>query len=122
MNTTKRNKRADAFDIEAHVIDCDISYRGGTLKIDVSSLFDTGDEDAIMGAYQNYLGGGMAGRIIGASMFDKELLNKKDRATFDALNERIKQYFYSLNAGGDDYMVENVNSYERNQNTPVSAY
>jgi len=44
--------------IEAHTIDADISYRGGSLKVDVSELFETGDEPAIMGAYQNYLGGG----------------------------------------------------------------
>lgn len=117
------NKRADAFDIEENTIACDISHRGGTLKVNVSSLFNTGDEEAIMGAYQNYLGGGIAGAIVGASMFDKEALNKKDRATFDALNERIKRYFYEMNAGGgDDYMIEEVNSYARNQAMSASAY
>lgn len=125
-----KNKRADEFDIEAHTIDCDISYRGGTLKIDVSSLFpkvaEEGDR-AIMGAYQNYLGGGMAGSIQSGAMFDSRTLSKRDQATYMALAERIKRHFYNLNnGGGDEYMQENVtgkgapNGYLKNQNLPRS--
>lgn len=130
----KRNKIADAFDIESHIIDCDVSYRGGTLKIDVSEVFpevtdwDNGD-DAIMGASQNYLGGGIAGRITSGAMFDKERLMKKQRAVYEALAERIKRYFYNINnGGGDEYMQENVtgqdahNGYETLQRLGISAY
>lgn len=110
------------FNLENHTIERNISYRGGNLKIDVSDLFPN-VEDAVMGAYQNYLGGGIAGQIVGAAMFDPSELSKKEQKLFYALKERIKQYFYALNAGGgDDYMVENVNSYEKNQSLPVSAY
>lgn len=119
MNVPKKVKE---FDFEAHTIDCDISYRGGTLKVDVSSLFPN-IENAVMGAYQNYLGGGIAGSIVGAAMFDPSELSEKDQKVFHVLKEQIKKYFWELNhGGGDEYMVENVNSYKQNQNLPVSGY
>ena len=120
---TQKNKIADAFDIEAHVMQgSDISYRGGSLKIDVSELFPN-VEDAVMGAYQNYLGGGIAGAIVGASQFSPDELTAKEQKVFYALKERIKRFFYAQNAGGgDEYMVENVNNYEQNQRLAVSGY
>ena len=119
----KQQKKDYTHFIEDHMISCEIDYRGGTLKIDVSSLFDTDEEEAIMGAHQNYLGGGIAGAIVGAETFDKEKLNKKDRKVFDELKKAIKKYFYNANnGGGDDYMVKNVNTYEKTQSLPVSAY
>jgi hypothetical protein len=120
-------QKADAFDIEENIKDCDISYRGGNLKIDVSSLFPYIDEP-IMGAYQNYLGGGIAGSIHGGSMFQKEELHEDDMPVFDALNERIKKFFYDVNnGGGDDYMQENVTGkdaggYEKTQSMPARGY
>lgn len=124
-----KNKRADQFDIEANVLEQDISYRGRQLKVDVSSLFPE-VENAVMGAYQNYLGGGMPGAIQSGAMFNAALLNKKDQATYRALAERIKRYFYELNnGGGDEYVQENLtgseapgDGYLKNQNLPRSAY
>lgn len=116
-----RKKDMRAFIVE-HVTACDISYRGGTLKIDVSELFPRVD-DAIMGAYQNYLGGGIAGAITGAAMFSPDELSKKDQKTFFALKEEIKKYFFELNnGGGDEYMQENYGTYENNQRLPLSGY
>lgn len=124
----KNIKKVNEFDIEENTTECDVSYRGGVLKVNVSAIFpevadwDNGDE-AIMGASQNYLGGGIAGRITSGAMFDASRLNKKQREVYEALAERIKQYFYELNAGGgDEYMVEEVNSYEGNQRLAVSGY
>lgn len=121
-------KTARAF-IEAHTIDMDISYRGGSLKVDVSDLFDTKDEPAIMGAYQNYLGGGMAGSIQTGRQFDISDFSKKDLATYNILAEACKRYFYDINnGGGDDYMQENVTGksakagYNQLQKLPKSAY
>ena len=110
------------FDIEANTINCDISYRGGTLKVNVSELFPY-IENPIMGAYQNYLGGGIAGAIVGASMFNPEELHKRDIKAFEILKERIKRHFHALNnGGGDEYMQENYSDYSDNQNLPASAY
>lgn len=105
--------------IENHTISCDASGRGGTLKVDVSELFPD-IEDAVMGAYQNYLGGGMLGAIVGASMFTPDQLNKKDQGVFFELKEEIKKYFHFItNHTGDEW--EDF-TYEQNQSRPVSAY
>lgn len=112
--------------IEENTTDCDISYRGGVLKINVSELFPElaeSGEEAIMGASQNYLGGGIAGAISTGRMFDIELLTAKNKKVYAVLAEEVKKYFYELNnGGGDDYMQENVNSYEQNQRLATRAY
>jgi hypothetical protein len=108
--------------IEENTTECDISYRGGVLKIDVSSLFPE-LEEAIMGASQGYLGGGIAGAISRGRMFDIELLTAKNKKVYAVLAEEVKKYFYELNnGGGDDYMQENVNTYEQNQRLATRAY
>lgn len=103
----------------------DISYRGGSLKIDITDLLPSIQDhaDQVIGAYQNYLGGGIAGAIIGAAMFDPAELTAKDRKVFEKALDMVKQYFYHLNnGGGDEYMQENYNSYARNQNLPARGY
>ena len=40
--------------IESNLINADISYRGGSMKIDVSDLFNTGEEPAIREAYRDW--------------------------------------------------------------------
>ncbi len=117
----KNNKYLDF--VRENVIDGDISYRGGTLKVDATELFPSLGERAIVGAYQNYLGGGMPGRIIGAAQFYPEQLNAKERKIFPKVLEACQQHFHEINnGGGDDYMQENYASYEFNQSLPASAY
>ena len=113
--------------IEDHVVDMDISYRGGVLKIDVSELFpevEEWGESAIMGASQNYLGGGIAGSISNGYMFDAKRLNKKQFALLQKVAEECKRYFYDLNnGGGDEYMQnESGQNYESVQRRAVSGY
>lgn len=126
MIKIKNKAQAKEF-IQNNVIDADISYRGGSLKVDVSEIFNTGDEPAIMGAYQNYLGGGIAGSIQTGRQFDISGFNKSQRATYELLAEACKRYFYDLNnGGGDEYMQENVtgsdakDGYDRLQKMPAS--
>ena len=114
--------------IESNLINADISYRGGSMKIDVSDLFNTGEEPAIMGAYQNYLGGGIAGSIQTGRMFDISGFSKKDLNIYEELAEACKRWFYDQNnGGGDDYMQEEVTGsdaggFERLQKMPVSGF
>lgn len=115
--------------IKAHIITSDVSYRGGSLKVDVSELFETGDEPAIMGAYQNYLGGGMAGAIQTGRQFDISGFSAKDQKIYNTMAEACKRYFYDLNnGGGDEYMQSEVTGaeakrgYDRLQKLPVSGY
>jgi len=121
---TKAEKIANEFDITENTTRCDISYRGGVLEVDVSSLFDV--DDAVIGASQNYLGGGIAGAINGGAMFSPEDLTTEEQEVFHILIERIKKHFYTLNeGGGDEYMHENVTGpdaggYEKNQQIPAA--
>ncbi len=109
--------------IEENIISVDISYRGGTLEVDASEIFPSLGCRAVVGAYQNYLGGGIAGAIVGAAQFHPEELNAKDRKIFPDVLEACKLYFHELNGGGgDQFMAENYGGYEFNQSLPVSAY
>lgn len=133
--TKNYNKYFEFF--ENNIKDCDISYRGGVLKVDISGLLTDksneniaeAGEEAIAGASQNYLGGGIAGSITSGRMFDTALLTKGDQKKYLDIAEALKRYFYHLNnGGGDDYMQENVtgagakNGYEALQKMPVSGY
>ena len=123
--------------IEENTKDCDVSYRGGSLKVDISGLLSDKSLEAIANAYeepiagasQNYLGGGIAGRITAGRMFDLSLLTKKDQAIYEEFSEAVIRYFYDLNnGGGDDYMQENITGseakggFEAVQRMPVSGY
>lgn len=110
----------------------DISYRGGVLKIDISGLLseksvnaiNEAGEEAIAGASQNYLGGGIAGSITNGRQFDLDLLTKSDYKKYVKIAEAIKEYFYSINnGGGDDYMQEESGqNYASVQRRTVSGY
>jgi hypothetical protein len=114
------------FKIDEHVISCDASYRGGVIKIDVSSLFPSiPAEDAIMGANQGYLGGGLRGSINGGAMFDPaELETDAERETFTILLDQIKRFFHAITSDEEIGMNDEWNtfSYEKQQNMPSSAY
>lgn len=114
--------------IKDNMISGDISYRGGSLKVSVSNIFPDQEEGHYIGAYQNYLGGGMAGAIQSGASFNYLTLSKKDQKIYQELANACKEYFYNVNnGGGDDYMQEevtgkNAGGYSANQNLPASAY
>jgi|GEM_PF-1211917 len=117
--------------IENNTQNCNISYRGGSIKVDLTELFCDRSLEAIeeagevpeAGAYQNYLGGGIAGSITAGQNFDENLLSKGDLKKFEEFKEAVKVYFYDVNnGGGDEYMQENVNNYKQNQRLPVRGY
>lgn len=110
--------------VRENAFETDISYRGGSLKVDATGLFPSLGRRAVVGAYQNYLGGGIAGAIVGAAMFmPGELTAADEREYFDDVIEACKIHFHELNnGGGDEYMQENYGGYEFNQNLPVSGY
>lgn len=119
---TKRKEIKYREFIENNIITCDVSYRGGSLKIDVSELF-TKLSNPYMGAYQNYLGGGIAGAVVGGASFMPEELNKREQKIFFELKEVCKKYFFEINnGGGDDYMQSLGRDYKNNQTLPISGY
>lgn len=90
-----------------------LSSRGGGIEISLNSL---GFEGEKMTAYQNYLGGGMLGKICNDCTIDKWHENEKlvDIAT------GLSKYMHSLTNHADDEW-ENQ-SFEQNQGMPKSAY
>lgn len=112
--------------IENHTIRLEAGNRGGGIEIDLSELlcgkgnYTDKYEGYRMTAYQNYLGGGMLGRICHDYNFDYESLPKSKKILVDRITETLKRYFHSLTNHDDIWESE---SYLHNQiSKPVSAY
>lgn len=126
-----REKIQDFLRDEDNILKMDISYRGGILKYNISKLLSDDSLEAIdevgevaeAGAYQNYLGGGIAGKISVGVSFDRDLLTDEDKEIFDIFCDEVVSFFFEINNGGDDdYMQENYGTLDHNQNLPESAY
>lgn len=104
--------------IENNTIRQEVSYRGGGIEIGLDDLLGT--EGYKMTAYQNYLGGGMLGRICNSYNFDTSKLAKVKQRKVEAMTDALNRYFHSLTNHEEDEWE--TTSYEQNQNRPVSAY
>lgn len=95
-----------------------ISSRGGGVEIDLTRFGFKGEK---MSAYQNYLGGGLLGKIEANNTIQayKKPCTEKQAAKLDKIAERLKKYFHSLTNPDTEWEGQ---SYEQNQNMPVSAY
>lgn len=106
--------------IKQNTLRCEAGYRGGGIEIALDELLGT-DEDHAMTAYQNYLGGGMLGRIANSYSFDPESLGKRQRARLEKVTDALNRYFHNLTNHEDD--ERESETYEHNQlSKPVSAY
>lgn len=105
--------------IEDHTLRCEASYRGGGIEIDLDDLLHT--DGYKMTAYQNYLGGGMLGKVCNDCNFDTEsLTDRKQKIVFE-IAEELKRYFHNLTNHEDDEWESET--YEHNQLTKAeSAY
>lgn len=119
MNLEKIKKQDYQKFLEKNIIECDISSRGGILKINVSSLFPN-IENLVMGVYQNYIGNEIKKMTVGANVFKPAKLTKKQRKVFYELEEAIKKFFCNLKGDdGDEYMIKKINYYVKNQKLPI---
>jgi hypothetical protein len=94
----------------------EISSRGGGVEIDLSRFGFKGKK---MSAYQNYLGGGMLGKIgvnDNIRAFDLPCTDKQSEK-LDKIGLRLKKYFFTL-----QYGEFNQEQFESNQKRPISAY
>jgi hypothetical protein len=107
--TTMQNLNVD---FEAITLRQALSHRGGGIEISLDTL---GYEGEKMTAYQNYLGGGMLGRICN----DCTIRNWREDEKLVAIADQLKRYMHDLTNHEDDEW-ENQ-SFEQNQNMPVSA-
>ena len=106
--------------IEKNIIRCEAGYRGGGIEIKLWPLLP-GLDNPRMTAYQNYLGGGLLGRISNSYNFDIEELNQEQADLIERMSDALNRYFHDLtNHSDDEWEAE---SYEDNQlRKPVSAY
>ena len=89
-----------------------VSSRGGGIEIDLREFGHEGK----MTAYQNYLGGGMLGRVAS----DCNIENWKENDELVEIAYELRQYFHGL-TNPDDSEWESQ-SFEQNQKLPISAY
>jgi hypothetical protein len=97
----------------------EITERGGGIEIDLTRFGFKGEK---MSAYQNYLGGGMLGKIVANNTIQayKKPCSEKRAAKLDRIAERLKKYFHSLT--NNPLSEHESMTYEQNQNMPVSAF
>mgnify|MGYP003134985326 FL=1 len=97
------------------VIRQEVSPRGGGIEI---WLDEWGYPGHKMSAYQNYLGGGMLGKVCS----DCTIIDYKDIERLNELSEELKKFYHKLsNSFYDDDEWASA-SYEQNQKRNVSAY
>jgi len=96
-----------------------ISSRGGGIEIDLTKLGYPGEK---MTAYQNYLGGGMLGRVCSDCTIHhrNKFIELSMAKELDEIADQLKRYFFGL-TNPDEEECEST-TFEQNQKMPVSAY
>ena len=105
--------------IEKAVIRQELSYRGGGIEIDLG-VFTPSWEGEKMSAYQNYLGGGMLGKICNDCTIDNWEFTRTTKYKLSVIAEELSKYMHDLTNHSDDEWESE--SYFQNQNKPSSAY
>jgi hypothetical protein len=100
-------------DFEQITLRKEISSRGGGIEISLDTL---GFKGVKMTAYQNYLGGGMLGRVANSCTIS----DWETSPELEEIAEQLRKYFFSL-TNPDEESWEHV-SYEQNQMMSESAY
>ena len=94
-----------------------LSTRGGGVEIDLSTFGFKGHK---MSAYQNYLGGGMLGRICVNHDIPKTVDMSDSRlGNLARIGEELKEYFHGLTNPNGEWESQ---TYEQNQKQSISAY
>ena len=95
-----------------------ISSRGGGVEISLDKL---GFKNEKMSAYQNYLGGGMLGKVCANNTIEayQKPLTDKQKIKLDKISEELKKYFHSLTNPDSEWESQ---TYEKNQTMSTSAY
>ena len=109
---------AKKINFEKITLRLNISSRGGGIEINLTKLGFKGDK---MTAYQNYLGGGMLGRICSDNTLRASGKNctEEQKERLNYISEELKKYYHTLS--NPDTEFEGC-SYEENQRLPISAY
>lgn len=108
-NLTARTRQK----IEKNTLRLQASHRGGGIEIDLSAWGFRGGK---MTAYQNYLGGGMLGRINN----DCTIRDWQENDKLVKIAEQLARYFHEITNHDEDEWESA--SFEENQSRPTSAY
>lgn len=107
-----------ATQIEQATIRKEITPRGGGIEIDLTPFGIPGEK---MAAYQNYLGGGLLGKVCSndtircsTPFVELELAQKLDQ-----ISEALKEFYFNLTNPGGEWEKQD---YITNQKMPESAY
>lgn len=92
----------------------EISPRGGGIEVNLTSL---GFDKVKMTAYQNYLGGGMLGKVTSDCNLLTDKWEKNDKLV--KIAKQLREYFFNLTKSENEFEVQ---SFIQNQNMPISAY
>lgn len=96
----------------------EVSHRGGGVEIDLTRKGFPGQK---MSAYQNYLGGGMLGRVCvndTITSFNRPCTDRQ-RAKLEKIGEELKRYYHNLTNPDTEWEGQ---TYELNQKMAVSGY
>jgi hypothetical protein len=118
LHHTLTFKKNNTMNFEEKIIRENITSRGGGIEIDLSEF---GFEGEKMTAYQNYLGGGLLGKINSDNTifaFDKPC-SQEDKEKLLEISENLKKYLHSRTNPDSEWEGQ---SYEQNQKMPYSAY
>lgn len=100
--------------IETSITRQQISHRGGGIEIDLAKFgFRQGTR---MSAYQNYLGGGMLGRIETNHNIFRTSFTTTEAKKLEALALQLAKYLHELTNQDECEVFEEI------QSRPVSAY
>jgi hypothetical protein len=105
--------------IKSAIIRLVVTSRGGGIEIDLTPFGFKGEK---MSAYQNYLGGGMFGKVcVNDSIRSHSFYSLTDakEAILTELSEELKKYYFGLTNPDSEWESQ---TYELNQRMPVSAY
>lgn len=90
----------------------EITTKGGGIEISLDTL---GYEGEKMTAYQNYLGGGILGKVTNDCTIKNWRKNKK----LVEIGQELRKYFYSLTNPEEGF---ESTSFEQNQKKPIAIY
>lgn len=105
--------------IEKNTLRKKVSTRGGGIEI---ALDEYGFKGEKMAAYQNYLGGGMLGKVVANDTIRSQSfyeLTDKQEQKLDNIADKLKRYFHKLTNPDTEW---ESSSYEDNQKRSISAY
>lgn len=106
--------------MEFKITEQNLTSRGSFVVIDLEPFGFKGER---MVATQNYLGGGMLGKIYSRNTLqhepNKPFLEESDAKKLDEIADQLKRYLFDLTNPDSEWESQ---TYEQNQKMPVSAY